>query len=46
MHVVYNTEDYGSAEMYSIHLHQKDGVKIMAAGGGRKRFPCWEPAKR
>ncbi|MEI6241788.1 MAG: Tol-Pal system protein TolB [Chlamydiota bacterium] len=46
MHVIYNTEDAGSAELYMTNLHQMESVKIMTAGGGRKRFPCWEPARR
>jgi TolB protein len=41
LHIVYNTEDKSSSEMYIINLNQQKPLKI-SSGLGQKRFPAWE----
>lgn len=41
IHILYNTEDKDSAELFLISIDQKKPEKINL-GQGRKRFPTWE----
>lgn len=42
LHIIYNTEDANSSELYIININQKIPVKINK-GDEKKRFPSWEP---
>jgi TolB protein len=42
LHLVYNTEDKESSELYIINLNQPQAVKI-SGDMGKKRFAVWEP---
>lgn len=42
LHLVFNTTDAKSCELYLINLKQAQAFKI-SSGTGEKRFPSWEP---
>lgn len=42
LHIVFNTADVFSSELYIINLNQQVPTKI-TKGSGEKRFPMWEP---
>lgn len=42
LHLVFNTADVNSADLFLIDLNGAEAVKI-TAGPGEKRFPNWEP---
>ena len=41
LHLIYNTTDPKSSELYLVNLRQPEAVKI-SSGSGEKHFPAWE----
>lgn len=39
-HIVFNSTDHASSELYIVNLNQPDAIKI-SNGPGKKHYPTW-----
>ncbi len=44
LHLIYNTVDLTSSELFIVNLKQKEVMQI-TTGPGKKHYPAWEPTR-